>query len=427
MADENVAATTGTETAAAPAAAEAPKAAERIAPPGKGESLVEKMERLGWERDGDPLDNPDSLAHKANAGERDKKKPPAKAEEAKAEDAEIDEEEPEKHKAAEQAADPLAPKREQLKALIAELGMQLEDGRVTSVERAALRGERRDAKEALAKLEREAQARIEAATKALEEREASHKPRFDKLGDFEKAIEVGDHDKIAQVAGFESWDKLQEHVIALKADPAYQRMRALEKQVEEREKQARERDEKAKREAEEQETRARAEASQRERAEAQAAYRKQLSSEMAQSTDPLLRAMADDPSFVGAIFRVQDSHYDGGNGRLLTPEEALRTPPKGSSSSPLMAELKKLHDRLAPIFGQPVSNEAAAAAAVKAGAVGKQPPAAEKPKRTPPRTPSPPAPPAASKTKDTDRDWKINAQRRLEEAAREERLARKAG
>lgn len=417
MANENAA----TVSAPVTAPAAAPAAVSEPAAPKRPESISEKMERLGWEKDTPHGDNPESLGAKSRAREVSAaSEEPAKTEQhtdpkPKANEpdgAEPDEKtKPDVPKPKTDAA--VDAKREQLKALIAELGMQLDDTRVTSAERAALRGERRDAREALEKLENEAKERIAAATKALEERDSSAKPRFDKLSTFEKAIESGDHDQIAKVAGFEDWDKLQEHVIALKADPAYQRMRALERQVAERERAEKEREEKAAKEAEERTVAEQRQAEERAQQQARAEYMRGLSATMAKSEDPVVKAMADDPAFVGAVFRVQQSHYAGGD--AMTPEEAIRTAAKGTQGQPLVAELKKLYDRLAPVFGQPQPSAGAVVASVKAED------RAERPKAK--RTPAPSPPPAASKTKMDDREWKVSAARRLEEAVREERRA----
>src|SRR6185295_927234 len=129
-----------------PAEAAAPAAA----PP---ESFTEKMSRHGWDKTAPHADNPDSLGAKARA-EATETEPAAETEPSKTE-------KPKKAK-----ADPTEAKREQLKTLIAELGMELEDNRVTVAERHALREEKRQATARLAQMEKEAMGRIEAATKA---------------------------------------------------------------------------------------------------------------------------------------------------------------------------------------------------------------------------------------------------------------------
>ncbi len=386
------------EVAAPVAEAPGPAAAPIIPQP--PESISEKMARLGWEKDLKHDDNPDTLGARARAEATDETEAepekPAKVEKAE-----------KKKPAAAEPADPLAAKREKLQELIGELGMAMEDGRVTTAERAAFRAERREAREALAKLEQETIARLEARTKAAEEADQKNAPRFDKLGAFEKAVEEGDHEAMAKAAGFDSYDKLQEHIIALKADPAYRRLRALESQVETDRREKREREERDAKAAEEREAKAAQEAEQAKNNEARSNYMRDLSKTMSQSTDPLVKAMHDDPSFVSAIFRVQQEHYDGE--KTITPEQALRTAARGTSA-PIMAELRKLHDRLAPIFSTPQPSASTAVAAVKAG-VG--------------RSPQPDKPPAPSKAPQTERDWKISAARRLEEAAAEEKAQRR--
>lgn len=398
MADEAVteaapAAATATETpAAAPAAP---------ASPAKNESLLDKMERLGWEKDAKYDAVPDSLGAKARAtaatGEEEE---PTKPEVPKP-----------KEKPAEkpkEAPDPNAAKLEQLKALSAELGLVLEDGRVTAAERHQLRAQKREVEAAIARREAESLARIEAAAKAEEERRTKDAPRLDRLTSFEKAVEEGDHEAMAKVAGFDSWDKFQEHIISLKADPAYKHLQAVKAKTEALEREIREKEEKAQKAAEEETARQLAAQQQKEQWETRKAYMDQLSAQMAQSTDPLVKAMADDPSFVGAVFRVQQENWDGE--QTLTPEQAIRKAAKGAQN-PLMAELKKLYDRLSPVFGAP--------AAASTTTEPKAAPVATKK----PRTPEPTRPPAPSKGPSGDQAWKESARRRLEEAAALDRRA----
>lgn len=384
---------------------EAPAAAQPAAP-APTESLSQQMERLGWDRDDKHDAVPNSLGARARAA--------ATAEPAAADTTELAEaEEPEKPAPAAAkkpaATDPNEAKREQLKTLIAELGMEMEDRRVTTAERAAFREERRQAKEALASLERDTMARLDAATKAREEQSAKDAPRFDKLSQFERAIGEGDHEAMAKIAGFENYDKLQEHIIALKSDPAYKRLMAVEEKAARIERETKEREEASEKARAEQEARLTAEQQQQEQARVRNEYMTQLSAQMAKSNDPLVKAMSDDPSFVGAVFRVQQEHWDGE--QTLTPEQAIRTAAKGAQN-PLMAELKRLHERLAPIFGS--------APAVPKPA---EAPAKGKPVRTPPVG----KPPAPSKAPNDDHEWKKQGARRLTEAAAEEARQKRAG
>ncbi len=377
------------------------------APAAPPESISEKMERLGWKPEEKHDANPNALGAKARAAEAEPAPAATAGTEAGAEV--VAEEAAEATQEIVQSKAPNAEKLEQLKALSAELGMLLEDGRVTTKERAEIRVARRELREQAAKLEADAMGRVTAATKLLEDREAELGPKLSKVEQFEKAIGAADHEEIAKLAGFESWDKFQEHIIALKADPAYKRLRAVETQLEQERREKADRDERDKTERDKREMDERRAQGERQQAHARQEYIGGLSKKMTESADPLVKAMADDPSFTGAVFRVIEENWRE-SGVELTPEQALRKPAKGAAQ-PLMAELKKLYDRLHPVFAA-----SAAAPAAKASA----PPA-----RKPTRSPAPTTPPAPSVKKLEDKQWKQDAQRRLEEAAREEAIERR--
>lgn len=395
-------------------------AATPAAAPKTPESIGQAMERLGWEKDVAHADNPDSLGARARAARSEP------AAEPKTEPAETDPEQEDTKPDLPKPSAPAAPaalddKRKQLETLVKELGLELQDGKVTVAERAALREERRQARAQLEKLEQEAKTRTDAMIKSLEEREGSLKPRIGKLEAWERAVEEDDHEALAKLMGHESYDKWQEHIIGVKSDPNYKTLRALKDRVEREAKEREEREAKAAQEAEEQAKRAEQTERQRKQQEIDSNYCRDLSKQMAESGNPLLKAFSDDPQFVGAVFRIQKEHWDGE--KTIPIEEAIKTPARGAKLA-LDAELKRIYDKLVPIFSTPASSDGATVAAVKAG-VGKPAPAAPAPAKKVARTPEPTKPPAAAAKKQTDNEWKESARRRLEEAARQDAVGKR--
>ncbi len=396
--------------AAEPVAAEKPDRSDR----GK-QSFAERMEQLGWDKKVPHSEVPESLGAKARAAEA----------------ATEPEDEPTKPDVVKPKTEPAKPetptekdeKRKQLDALVSELGMKIEDGKVTVAERAALREERRQAKAEIVRLEAEAKTRTDAMLKSLEEREAKLKPGMGKLEQFERAVADDDHEAIAKLMGFEDYDKWQEHIIGVKSDPNYKTLRSLKETVERDKREREEREAAAAKEAKEAAEKAEQTERQREQQRIDSEYCQGLSKQMAASSHPLLKAFSDDPQFVGAVFRIQKENWDGKDPMPL--EEVIKTPARGATQ-PLEAELKRIYDKLVPIFGTPVSSPGATVAAVKAG-VGKPAPVAAPAKKVA-RTPEPTKVPAVSQRKQSDQEWKQQAARRLEEAARADEAAkRRAG
>lgn len=395
-----------------PAAAPAPAPSESRRP----ESFADKMERLGWKPEEKHDANPNalgSLAREAEAAEKaakterkGKAKPAAAAETAKPEPPAAEAAET----AAEVIADPSAAKREQLTALIAELGLQLEDGRVTNKERAELRGAQKRLRDELASREREAMTRIEAAAKKLEERDGEAAPKLARLAEFDAAVASGDHEAFAKLAGFENYDKFQEHVIALKQDPAYKRLRALEQEAAERSKHDAERAEREAKSAEEKKQSEENERLAREAAENRRVYIADLTTKMSSSADPLAKAMSIDPAFVSSVARTQWEGWDGIS-EPMSAEQALDYVAPGQTM-PLRGHLKALYERLSPVFGSPAPAEAPK-------------PARTEPEKPRAKAPAAPPRPAPSVKKLNDQEWKEQARIRMQEAAREEEMAKR--
>lgn len=371
MSDEAAATTTDT---AAPAATEAAPAK----PSGKPESFAQSMKRLGGGEVFQGQLKPDGPASDAKADKGEAKQA-----------ARVEAKQQATAEAIEKAAETATPSEmDQLKQLAEKLGMTLEDGRVTVAERHQFREQRR-----LAKLEQDQErARWQSEMENARRQFQSELEFAQGVGEFKK---TKDFEKLAKTMGYENWNKLQEEVIAHATDPNYRRIRELE-----------EREEARVREAERQAQEARVHAERQQQLEAQRGYQQQLSRQMAESKDPLVKAMADDPSFVAAVFRVQQEHWDGV--QTVTPEQAANMAARGAAK-PLRAELRALYDRLAPIFTAPPAAEAAKAAP-----------------RPATRAPAVP-PPRASKVTKHDpkgRDWFVNAAARLNAAqAEDERRA----
>lgn len=407
MADEAAPVAEPTAPAAEPVAAEKPDRSDR----GK-ETFAERLERLGWDKKVPHGDNPEALGAKARAATGGDDEP--EQEDTKPD---LPRPTPPAPKPAE-APTERAERLEKLKTEVAELGMVIEDGKVTVAERAALREERRQAKAEISRLEAEAKTRTDAMVKSLEEREAKLKPGLGKLEQFERAVADDDHEAIAKLMGFEDYDKWQEHIIGVKSDPNYKTLRSLKETVERDKREREEREAAAAREAEESAAKAEQEERTKKQREIDAGYCRDLSTQMKTHENSLIKAMADDPGFVNAVFRVQKENWDGE--KPLPIEVAIRTPARGAGLS-LEAELKRLHDKLAPVFGSPQPSPSVAVAAVKAG-VGK--PAPEPAKKVG-RTPAPTKAPAVSERKQSDQEWKQQAARRLEEAARADAAAKR--
>jgi len=349
---------------------EAAPAAEAATPAAKvNEPFVQKMERLG----GVDVFKPEPVDE-------------AGAETTEPAETKAESEKPAKPKAEKkpEATDKL----EQLKALAEAAGMVLEDGRVTSAERASLRVTSQAKAKELLDLEQAATQRIEEARKAFE-------------GELQFARGVSafkdskDFQALAKSLGYEDWNKLQEDVIAQASDPNYRRLLELENWKKEQA----ERDERSKKEAETRQ----AESA---RVAAQQRYVTQLSNEMGKSQNKLLASFADDSLFVNQIYNIQKQHYNPATDETITIDDALKfIPPNGKSLNSVM---EGLYQKLKGVFG-----EQQAATLPAAGTTAK-------PK---PRTDAVPPPKAGkpSKIDPTDRrSWMQNAANRFTQAVNED-------
>jgi hypothetical protein len=332
--------------APAPVATEAPAATPK---PPANESIADGLRRLGGGNEvfKHPTDKDAALA--AELEERAAAKVETSTETDDEPEVEASEDKGKRPKAKRTEAKPDAAPAgevEQLRALATKLGMSLEDGKVTTTERVKLREEKR------ANLQAISQARQNAIAEVQKMREEIA-PRITRAQAFEEAVASGDFNAIAQHAGFKDWNEMQEDQLKKAADPNYRKLLDLESQL---------KAEKAEKE------KAREQAEQQERTHAQIRaqnqYKSQLSARMVSSQDPLVKAMADMPNFVNAVFNVQNATWDGSSD-AMTPEHAIRHSVNGAPS--LLNEMKTLYERLAPVFA-PKAAPAPAAPAKKPAA-----------------------------------------------------------
>lgn len=220
---------------------------------------------------------------------------------------------------------------EQLKALAAKRGYVIEDGKVMPSERAKFREYQRQRDGKLTQTEQE-------RLSAIEKREKEVADNIKQAQSILKAKADGDYQGLAKELGFESWDKLQEDVIARISDPNYKRLRELEEKDRAREEEA------AKTKAE----------TERQQQQKQAAENRQrvydrFAAEMPQSKDPLVAAMGDHPLFVNAILAVQQENWTGPNSAL--PYERIAGMARKGAPRTIREECKDLYDRLHKAFG----------------------------------------------------------------------------
>jgi hypothetical protein len=309
-----------TEPVAAPAA-------DRPKPGGKG-SIADRMLDAGWK----PEDVGEGQHGEARPeGEPEKPVAPAKKQ-AKKPPVEAKPDEPAKEEPADDAEKLGA--LGLLKKLAGENGFVVDDGKLTTKEKAEWRLFKQEQRNQLAAAEKEAIGRVEKAQAELAE-------RYKRVEAVEAALTARDHNAVAKALGFEDFEKFQAEIVAWNADPNYQRMRQLE---EWKQKQEAEAEQQAKHRQEQEQ--------QQQRAQAENTYLGNLTTTMKTSQDPLVQSMAEDPLFIRAVYRIQQENWDGRE--TVTPEQAVRMASQGARVT-LMEELKALHDRLGKAFGARVA------------------------------------------------------------------------
>lgn len=321
---------------ATPAAAPAPVAAPAADTRGASKSFAEEMAQFGgFDGQGEVSETPKPSAPPTKAKGKAKTKTEAPA-----------------------AAAALAPptpvalptpaeRRAALVEIAQELGLEVDDARVTTRERAEFREARRE------------------QTERMKRDEATFLERLNGLkaettGDVQWARQLkqlhasGDYEGLARHLGAKDWNGLQDDVMARISDPNYKRLRELEDFQQNQLKQQEQRD----RQAQQQAAAAQQQAARKN-------YISSLSAHCAKSSDPLVAAMHDDPMFLQAIYNVQQENYDGRN--TVTPEQAIKIVSK-SSKAPLMQELQGIYARLSKAFGAAPPPAALAAAKTEAAA-----------------------------------------------------------
>lgn len=309
-------------------------------------------------------------------------------EEAEAADVEAPEAEPEKPaaEAKPRNADPTAGDRAMFDALAKKLGYHVDGKAVLPTDRIKWEQAKKRQEEGLA-----------AREKAVKDAEAAagSNERVKKAESILAAIESGDPDGFAAAVGRKNFNEFQEEFIKRLADPNYTELKRLKEWKEQQEQER---------------VKAAEEAKQREESEVRermrAGYMDSLSKTCAASSNPLVAALAEDPNFLQAVFRIQQENWDPVQQKTVTAEEAIRKAAKGAKQ-PLEDELRGIYERLGKGFG------AATPAPEASPPKGKRP--APKTAVTPPNTTGGAS--APKKPSDmTPLEWREYSRKRLEES-----------
>lgn len=190
------------------------------------------------------------------------------------------------------------------------------------------------------------------------EQAISSSDRVKKAESILKSIEEGDPDGFAAAIGKKDFNEFQQEFIKRLADPNYSELQNLKKWREEQEKSV----------AEQKKQQEQTQRQQEHQRQLQA-YLGNLSEQSKTSTDPTVAAMADDPLFVDAVYRIQQQEYKASGERIIPIEEALDKRIGGAKMT-FREELKTLAQRLLKAFpdlGAPAAPAAAPPAPVSNG------------------------------------------------------------
>lgn len=235
--------------------------------------------------------------------------------------------------------------KEDFLALAKKHGFELDRaGRVTTAERHKFREEKRQETAALEQRAREVEQRAAGYKQQLQAYMAEIDGRNSRISAFEKAIEAGDFDAAAAATGRKDWQALQQEMLDRVSDPTYKQLIEMQRWKEQKEQEETQRQQQWQRQQEEQ----RQQAAENERLQAQATYKQSLSQQMANSRDPIVAAMHDDPVFIETIFNYQRKHFDPESNTFPSPEALIRRDEGG-----IRASLEKLHARLGKALGAP--------------------------------------------------------------------------
>lgn len=227
------------------------------------------------------------------------------------------------------------------------------------------------------KLAQDHQTKLDSDRKAFDEERGKFSPRVEKAEKLLQLMETADYENLAKEAGYDGWDKFQEHVLGVITDPNYKRTRELERKLAEKE--AAEKKEREEREHQELTARERAaaQAEQQRRAQAVAGHKKSLSEAMAKSADRTVAAMADDPAFVNTVFEIQRQNYDPSTNSTVSPEQAIKMALRGGQRT-VREELTLLYQRLKKAVGEDEAQAMVQAAAAQAVPAAEAKPKASK-------------------------------------------------
>lgn len=249
---------------------------------------------------------------------------------------EADSEEPEEQPEPEPPADitPEGQELLELKKLAKKHNLKVEDGKVTSHEIAGFREWKRKQKAGVEQwaagikqqVQQEIQQAYDQANEKLQFAERVHAAR-----------EAQDLDEFAKIAGFEDWNAAQKHKAAQIADPAHKELQELKRW---------QRDQQAQQAKQQQQ--AQAQAAEAERQKAIGEYIKGLQHQMSNSDDREIKVLSQDPTFVRAVYVIQNQHWDGST--TVAPEQAARMAAQGGPT--LLDEVRAKYKVMHEAFGQ---------------------------------------------------------------------------
>lgn len=222
-----------------------------------------------------------------------------------------------------------------LKSLAEKYGFKVEGETVSVDERAQFRAERRKSKEAL-RAERD---RFE---DELRRRQGEVDTLADESKRFKSALEAGDVDAMAQLAGFKTWNDLNQHVFRQKSSPEAKRIEALQKELKDRS----DREEKQAKEREQKDASARIERERRE-------YFSTLSDDVDDFDDDQVRALGKVEGFKEIVLRQEQEEYDPNLEKTIPRDEAIKR---------AKLQARKSWEALNAVFGKGGSEEKEAAA-----------------------------------------------------------------
>lgn len=189
-----------------------------------------------------------------------------------------------------------------------------------------------------------------AAERAAWEKEKATPPEDRQLVEWAKRLkdakERGDPEAFAKELDEADFNSMQENWIKRLADPNYQELKRIQRELDERKKRE-----------EQQETEARERQTNQERAQMRQKVIDGMSERSSKSTDKLAVAMAKDPGFLGVIYQIQAENWDPEQGPL--PIEKLLDMGRRGSSSTVRQDLKQLWEALNPVFSEPPALAAA--------------------------------------------------------------------